>query len=223
MSPIAWSGRRGPLRRPVARSVLRRPWKDVEYCVVDLETTASTLVGDQVVSYGAVLVRDGRVLARTATYALVRPTRPVPPSTIRVHGLRAQDLDGAAPMSSCFDTLDAMLAGRVLVAHAAWIESGFLDRAFRAQNARLRVPIVDTAALARAAGVVTSAGAHEPSLEWLAAKLGLPVHTPHHALGDAMTTAGLLLALATRLDDGPTPLAAGQLVSLTRQYRLSST
>ena len=30
--------------------------------------------------------------------------------------------------------------------------------------------------------------------------LGLPVHRPHHADGDALTTAQLFLALATRLD-----------------------
>ena len=35
--------------------------------------------------------------------------------------------------------------------------------------------------------------------EWLATALGLPVVDPHHALGDAVTTAQVFLVLASRL------------------------
>ena len=38
------------------------------------------------------------------------------------------------------------------------------------------------------------------SLTALARSLGLPVHRPHHALGDALTTAQVFIALATLLD-----------------------
>jgi DNA polymerase-3 subunit epsilon len=37
-------------------------------------------------------------------------------------------------------------------------------------------------------------------LSHAARELGLPVHRPHHADGDALTTAQLFLALATRLN-----------------------
>ena len=54
--------------------------------------------------------------------------------------------------------------------------------------------------MARAAhlGCVPRRG--EPSLECLAEELRLPVLSPHHALGDARTTAQVFLALASRLD-----------------------
>ena len=38
------------------------------------------------------------------------------------------------------------------------------------------------------------------SLQALAESLGLPEHQPHHALGDALTTAQAFLALATHLE-----------------------
>jgi DNA polymerase-3 subunit epsilon len=38
------------------------------------------------------------------------------------------------------------------------------------------------------------------SLSELAGALGLPAERPHHALGDALTTAQVFLALATYLD-----------------------
>ena len=62
-------------------------------------------------------------------------------------------------------------------------------------------PIVDTAALAaelfRLRG---QAGPGRVGLGPLAETLGLPVHRPHEADGDALTTAQVFLALATHLD-----------------------
>jgi DNA polymerase III epsilon subunit-like protein len=53
----------------------------------------------------------------------------------------------------------------------------------------------------------------EPSLELLARRLSLPVCAPHHALGDAMTTAAVFLALATKATaGGPKPASARFLV-----------
>ena len=94
---------------------------------------------------------------------------------------------------------DTLLSGRVLIAHAAWIERAFLTRAFAAHGSALRTPIIDTAALARTDNAALRCGHDEPDLEWLAGELGLPVVNPHHALGDAITTAEVFLALATRL------------------------
>jgi DNA polymerase-3 subunit epsilon len=58
----------------------------------------------------------------------------------------------------------------------------------------------------------------EPSLESLALQLNLPVHTPHHALGDALTTAQVLIVLASRLGTGA-PITARTLVRLSRDQQ----
>jgi DNA polymerase-3 subunit epsilon len=52
------------------------------------------------------------------------------------------------------------------------------------------------------------------SLEYAATALGLPVHSPHHALGDAVTTASLFIALAARLERGAT-LTTSELIRLS--------
>ncbi len=53
------------------------PWRSVEYCVVDVETTGLDLRRDEVVSFGSVLVRSGRVCVGTRTYLPVRPARAI--------------------------------------------------------------------------------------------------------------------------------------------------
>lgn len=202
MGVVRWlaSGVVGRTQRAVPGwAALDLPWRQAEFVVVDLETTGLHLRRDDIVSYGAVLVRDGRVHAGSRVYGLVRPRRELSEASIAVHGLRAVDLADAPGLDDCVQRLTGLLDGRVLVAHAAWVEQAFLSRAFGEHGVRLDGPIVDTAALAREARVALAGREGEPSLERLARGLKLPVHTPHHALGDALTTAGVFLALVSRL------------------------
>lgn len=220
---LSWRGRRTRRRAVPGWGSRDLPWTEADLCVVDLETTGLDLRRDDIVSWGAVLVRGGRVQVGTAEYGLVRPEAEVSPAAARVHALTATDLASAPPVAQAAARLAELLEGRALVAHASWVEAAFLRRAFGGIGLRLDGPVIDTAAMAREAGVApTGAGAPEPPLEELAERLGLPVYTPHHALGDAMTTAVLLLALGARLDaraaDGATRTVRS-LAELTRRPR----
>lgn len=215
------------LRRRVTLPTPRAdtPWREAEFCVLDLETTGLDLRRDEIVAYGAAIVAHARIPCGRVAYGLVRPTRPVPVAALTVHGLRTADLTDAPSIDEVVDALVELLRGRVLVAHAAWVERAFLDRALRPRGLALGPAVVDTAALLRACRIVDRNPTGEPNLEAAAGALGLPVHTPHHALGDAFTTAEVLLALATRLERvppgaPPRPLTVRQLCTLSRHHRL---
>ncbi len=177
------------------------PWRQAAFCVVDLETTGLRPGEDEIISIGAVPIEAGRIVAARQLYRLARPERDLPAASIEIHGIRPSDLADAPPLAEGLDALAGLLAGRVLVAHAIWVERGFLTPAFKTIGTKLRGPMADTSALGqlwlherdgRAPGML--------SLTTLATALGLPVHRPHHALGDALTTAQAFLALATHLD-----------------------
>lgn len=176
-------------------------WRAAPYCVVDLETTGLNPRRDAIVAYGAVSIEGGRIGANSAIEGLVRPARALTATSIVVHGIRPADVAGASSLAVATDALLDALAGRVLVAHSAGIERGFLGRALRARGVRLRGPVLDTASIgavwmARRDGVIPTA----MPLERLARSLGLPAHRRHQALGDALTTAQAFLALAAHLD-----------------------
>jgi len=212
---------RGHAARAYADTTVRmdQPWRSASYCAVDLETTGLDLRRDMIISFGSVAIDGGRVIARSSTYRLVSGPAHVSPEAIRVHSLRPADLADAPPWEESVDLLLDALTGRVLVAHAAWVERAFLQRAFRSRQVRPPRFVVDTAALARAAGLAAVGASAEPSLEHLASDLGLPAHQPHHALGDALTTAEVFLALSTRLD-ADVPQTVGALLSASRQFAL---
>ena len=143
----------------------------------------------------------GSVWTTPATSSFARITC-LTGTRIRIHGLREADLEEAKPLDEVLDTLIEALAGRVLVAHVAAVERGFLGAALSTVGEKLRNPIVDTAALdqelRRLRGQPAASG--DPvGLSEMARALGLPVHRPHEADGDALTTAQAFIALATHL------------------------
>ena len=189
-------------------------WRADTFVVIDLETTGLDPKRDHIVSYGAVPIREGRVKIAESVYGLVHVPGDVPGSSTKFHALRTQDVQDAPPLADCVATLDALIGGHPIVAHCAWIERSFLRRAFRRSYLPFTCPIVDTAALARLVLDVDVGPGGSVSLEYAATALGLPVHSPHHALGDAITTASLFIALAARLEGGST-LTTSRLLQLS--------
>jgi DNA polymerase-3 subunit epsilon len=189
--------------------------------VIDLETTGLDPASDEIISFATVTVAGGRVRLDDARYELVRPGRMPDADTIRIHGLREADLSEAAPISDLLDGLLGAITERALVAHVAAVERGFLGATLSANGLELRNPIVDTAALDRELRRLRReppASRDPVGLSDMARSLGLPVHRPHHADGDALTTAQALIALATHLEAfGPQTLSSLELLSRPRQ------
>jgi DNA polymerase III subunit epsilon len=189
-------------------------WRDAPYCVVDVETTGLDLRRDEVISYAAVPIDDARIRVGGAIEGLVRPRRLPDRETIVIHGILPGDLRDAPTAEEAAERLQQALTGRVMVAHSAWVERGFLRRIFRRTGVRFREPVIDTHDIGRLALYLRS-GRLPPaiSLTTLAGALGLPAYRPHHAMGDALTTGQVFLAAASILDaverESVATLAAG--------------
>src|SRR4051794_1620324 len=196
-------------------------WREVEYCVADVEATGLDLRRDTLISFGSVQVRSGRIYSNTRLSVDIKPSRPISLDAIAVHGLRQQDLDAAPRLDEAAAGIVSQLNGRVLVAHAAWVERAFLREPVRIAGRRWKPAVVDTAALLRATGLAPTGTGYEPDIEEAAERLGLCVHTPHQALGDALTTAEVFLALAARLEKDHANLTAAQLVNVSAEHTLT--
>jgi DNA polymerase-3 subunit epsilon len=189
------------------------PWRRASFAVLDFETTGLDLGRDHVLSYGLVPVERGRIRLEGALYRVVRPPVPVPPESIRVHGIRPVELEGAPPIAAVAAELKAALHGRALVAHWDAIELAFLRQVFGRLDPRRPRRAIDVLDLA-AEAARREGGPPLPSgrLSDLAALYDVPVGRTHHALADALTTAQLFLALATRLER----LGRGRVLDLHR-------
>src|SRR5204863_8260625 len=67
------------------------PWREIDFTVIDLETTGLDPGTDEIISFATVSVSGGRITLADARYELVRPERAPDADTIRIHGLREAD------------------------------------------------------------------------------------------------------------------------------------
>jgi DNA polymerase-3 subunit epsilon len=177
------------------------PWRESSFAVLDFETTGLDHRRDHVLSFGLVPVTRGRIELSGALYQVVRPPVPVSPESIRVHGIRPAELVDAPELVDVADPLVAALTERVLVAHAAGVELGFLEELYRGLRRRPPRRAIDVVNLA--AELLARRGEPplvSPRLASVAQRFGVPVARTHHALGDALVTAELFLVLATHLE-----------------------
>ena len=194
------------------------PWREARWCALDLEMTGLDPRREEIIAIGAVPIDEGRIVLGGGLYTLVRTTRRSQHGAVLVHKLRVPDLADAPPLEEALDRMLEMLAGRVPVFHTAAIERSFLERQFAGRRVRLPAA-ADTEALGRAWLQHRDGSSPEGiSLGRLARVLGQLAETPHHALGDALTTAQAFIALATLLDT-VAPQTVGSLLAASRPPR----
>ena len=171
-------------------------WREASFCVLDLETTGLDTASDEIVSFAAVPIEDGRIQMASTCSHFVRPRQAITGSSIRIHGIRPTDVRDAPPLGDVIDELLDAMTGRILIVHVDWVERGFLAGPLRDLGVRLQEPVLDTARLAR----TCLQDIPSESLYAVSRHLGWPGYGRHEALGDALTTAQVFLALATRLE-----------------------
>jgi DNA polymerase III subunit epsilon len=171
--------------------------RDLDLVAIHFETTGHDPARDRVQAAGWVLIRGGRLILASAREATVRPAG---------HGIDPQreDSDTRASVVALIEYLLPELAGRVIVAHAAAIQRGFLNALLRHMGGvPMPNPFVGTLALERrlieAEGGIVREQFGDLTLEACRARRGLPAYRLRSAGAVALACAELLLAQLSRL------------------------
>jgi DNA polymerase-3 subunit epsilon len=174
---------------------LGTPLVDVEFVVLDLETTGGSPVHDRITEVGAVKVRGGEVIG--SFHTLVHPGIPIPPLITALTGITDPMVAGAEPIEVVLPCLLEFLGSAVFVAHNATFDWRFLQANLERHGyRRARNQVVCTARLARK--LLSRDEVPNVRLATLAAYLGASVAPCHRALTDARATVDVLHALLER-------------------------
>lgn len=152
---------------------------DQPLAFLDVETTGAHPVYDRITEVGIVEVEQGRVLGEWST--LLNPGVSIPPAIQSLTGI-TNDMVALAPsFEEVARDLYRRLEGRLLVAHNARFDYGFLRNEFRRAGLRYASRVLCTVKLSR------RLFPHERrhNLDAVAARHGIVCEQRHRALGDA--------------------------------------
>jgi DNA polymerase III subunit epsilon len=164
---------------------LGTPLVDVEFVVLDLETTGGSPANDRITEVGAVKIRGGEVIGTFQT--LVNPGVSIPPLISALTGITDPMVADEEPIEVVLPCLLEFIGRAVLVAHNASFDRRFVQANLERHGyQRLANRVVCTARLARK--LLPRDEVPNVRLATLAAYLGSTVAPCHRALTDARAT-----------------------------------
>ena len=152
---------------------------DAPLAIVDLETTGANASWDRITEIAVIEVDGGEVSGEWST--LVNPGTAIPPAIQALTGITNDMVAGAPTFAELARGLHERLAGRVVVAHNARFDYGFLRQAFEREGMRYAARTLCTVKLSRR----LYPGHARHNLDSLIARHGLECRARHRALGDA--------------------------------------
>jgi DNA polymerase-3 subunit epsilon/CBS domain-containing protein len=172
------------------------PLSSLNAVVLDLETTGLDTATAHVVQFGAVRVSAGRIERSDVFDELVDPQVPIPESATAIHGIGDEDVAAAPDFAAIMPKFADWAGACVVLGYSI----GFDFAMLKAEHDRAGLPWkpprgLDIAHLVQ----LLSPALPSTSLDTVAAWLGINIRDRHRALGDALLTAEILLALLPRL------------------------
>jgi len=166
---------------------------DQPLAFLDLETTGTSPARDRIIEIGLCLVEGGRLIEEWST--LVNPQSPIPPFIEHYTGITGAMVKVAPTFAELGSELLARLDGRLLVAHNAPFDYGFLRHEFARRQIPFAAPVLCTVQLSRR----LFPGERRHGLDAVIARHGLRCDHRHRALGDARVLWDFLRQLRQQL------------------------
>ncbi len=167
---------------------------DDEFVVFDLETTGLSAKNCKIIEIGAVKIKGLEVIDRFA--AFVNPHEPISEFTTSLTGITDDDVKDAESIEDVLPKFLEYIGDRLLIAHNASFDTGFVRQAAMNQNLPFENASLDTVSLARF--LIT--GIKNYKLDTIADYFELGEFNHHRAVDDAEMLAMIFFKMRALLD-----------------------
>ncbi|GGG55806.1 3'-5' exonuclease [Paenibacillus radicis (ex Gao et al. 2016)] len=171
------------------QSILNTPLRELEVVIFDLETTGFyPSNGDEIISFGAVVMRGVEVYEQESFYSLVNPKRRIPRAIVELTGITNEMVQDAPDLMQVLHDFMEFIGKRLLIAHASGHDKQFLNAAlWRTSKINLNHRVLDTMLVAKWLDPKRASYALDDLLD----DACIPITERHHALEDSIMTAKL--------------------------------
>jgi len=168
--------------------------RDLEYVVLDFETTGFSPRTDEIIEIGAVKYRNGEEIDRYGT--LVKPEKEIPFEVTKLTGITPEMVREAPAGQQALAALRDFIGDAVLVAHNASFDVGFLKMGFRKHlQQEIKNQVIDTLGVARV--ILPHLKNHK--LDTLVKEFKIELANHHRAVDDAAATGKLWQVLLKKV------------------------
>jgi len=174
----------------------------VDIISLDFETTGLDIEKNKIVSVGWVAIRNLSINLSSCTHEVINTNDELPESSVVIHQITDNQSASGMNIEDIMPILLEQLSGKVLLAHNAKVELGFLNKVCKQlYGTNFIIPIIDTQYLAKRSLERNNKTFKKKALRLfnLRKELKLPVYKAHNALMDAVATAELFLAMVNKI------------------------
>ena len=166
-----------------------------EFVVFDIETTGLSATNCKITEIGAVKIKNGEVLDRFNIF--VNPECPIPAEIVELTGITDEMVADADKIDVVLPKFFEFVGDRLLIAHNADFDTGFIRVAAKEQGLEFKNPYFDTLGLARA--IIPELKSHK--LDRLADHYKLGEFNHHRACDDAEMLANIFFKMIEQLKE----------------------
>ena len=168
---------------------------DDEFIVFDIETTGLSATNCKITEIGAVKIKSGEILDRFNIF--VNPECPIPAEIVELTGITDEMVADADKIDAVLPKFFEFVGDRLLIAHNADFDTGFIRVAAKEQGLEFKNPYLDTLGLARA--MLPDMKSHK--LDRLADHYKLGEFNHHRACDDAEMLANIFFKMIEQLKE----------------------
>ncbi|QOZ28521.1 3'-5' exonuclease [Bradyrhizobium sp. CCBAU 51753] len=176
-----------------------------EVVAIDCETTGLNVRTDDIISIGAVKIRDNRILASERFERVVRPETSMRADAIKIHRLRQVDVEHEVPIRKLLPDFLHFVGGRPLVGYYVDFDIAMLDKhilpflGIELPNRRIEI---SSLYYERKYGDAPPNISIDLSFSAILADLEIPPLPQHEAFNDALMSAMMYVVLRDRKNRG---------------------
>lgn len=175
---------------------------DINIVSLDFETTGLSIEADDIISIGLVNISHLGIHLDSCSHQLINVKNELPETSVVIHQITDSAIASGISIEEALPNLLKELSGKVMLAHNANVEFGFINKMCQKLYAtEFIIPVIDTQHLAKRSLERKNSAYKSKELRLfnLRKSLNMPAYKAHNALMDAIATAELFLAMFNRI------------------------